>query len=142
MAIFPKEKKKAPKMAHHDLSHYLRTSMAPGLGYPICCIPCNAGDHHQLEFKHLMNTQAILNPLYGSYRLQICVFFAGVSLYIPKLWRNGSMVDSNGRGTLDVSFPVIHPTPHKPMYQVNECSLPAFLGMGYHTGLFTGDQSQ
>ena len=39
-------------MAHHDLSHYLRTSMAPGLGYPICCIPCNAGDYHQLEFKH------------------------------------------------------------------------------------------
>jgi hypothetical protein len=24
-----------PKMAHHDRSHYLRTSMAPGLGYPI-----------------------------------------------------------------------------------------------------------
>lgn len=142
MAIFPKEKKKAPKMAHHDLSHYLRTSMAPGLGYPLCCVPCNAGDYHQLEFKHLMNTQAILNPLYGSYRLQICVFFAGVSLYIPKLWRNGSMVDSNGRGTLDVNFPVIHPIPHKPMYQVNESSLPAFLGMGYHTGLFTNDQSQ
>lgn len=88
-------------MAHHDLSHYLRTSMAPGLGYPICCIPCNPGDHHQLEFKHLMNTQAILNPLYGSYRLQICVFFAGVSLYVPKLWRNGSLLQSN-TGLLDV----------------------------------------
>lgn len=141
MAVFPKEKKKAPKMAHHDLSHYLRMSMAPGLGYPICCIPCNAGDQHQLEFKHLMNTQAILNPLYGSYRLQICVFFAGVSLYVPKLWRNGSMVSTNN-GTLDVNFPVIHPIPHKPMYQVNESSLPAYLGMGYHTGLFTGDQSR
>lgn len=128
-------------MAHHDLSHYLRTSMAPGLGYPICCIPCNAGDYHQLEFKHLMNTQAILNPLYGSYRLQICVFFAGVSLYIPKLWRNGTLVNTSS-GTLDVNFPWIHISPKNPMWQVDESSLPAFLGMGYHTGLFTGDQSQ
>ena len=135
MAIFPKEKKKAPKMAHHDLSHYLRTSMAPGLGYPILCVPCNAGDQHQLEFKHLMNTQAILNPLYGSYRLQICVFFAGISLYVPKLWRNGSMVNSSG--IMDVNFPFLHPDSHKPMYQVSESSLPAFLGMGYHTGRFS-----
>ena len=123
-------------MAHHDLSHYLRTSMAPGLGYPICCIPCNPGDHHQLEFKHLMNTQAILNPLYGSYRLQICVFFAGVSLYIPKLWRNGSMLQSS-TGLLDVNFPTFQPAPHKPMYQVDPSSLPAFLGMGYHSGRFS-----
>lgn len=123
-------------MAHHDLSHYLRTSMAPGLGYPICCIPCNAGDYHQLEFKHLMNTQAILNPLYGSYRLQICVFFAGVSLYIPKLWRNGSMLQST-TGLLDVNFPVFYPAVHNPMYQVDPSSLPAFLGMGYHSGRFS-----
>ena len=127
-------------MAHHDLSHYLRTSMAPGLGYPICCIPCNPGDHHQLEFKHLMNTQAILNPLYGSYRLQICVFFAGVSLYVPKLWRNGSMLQQN-TGLLDVNFPIFHPAAHKPMYQVDPSSLPAFLGMGYHSGRFSAGNS-
>lgn len=139
MAIFPKEKKKSPKMAHHDLSHYLRTSMAPGLGYPICCIPCNPGDQHQLEFKHLMNTQAILNPLYGSYRLQICVFFAGVSLYVPKLWRNGSLI--NSQGIMDVNFPVITPSTHKPMYHVHESSLPAFLGMGYHSGAYIPNDS-
>lgn len=127
-------------MAHHDLSHYLRTSMAPGLGYPICCIPCNAGDHHQLEFKHLMNTQAILNPLYGSYRLQICVFFAGVSLYVPKLWRNGSMVQT-GSGTLDVNFPTITPDANSPMYKVNESSLAAFLGMGFGSGAYSAGSS-
>lgn len=123
-------------MAHHDLSHYLRTSMAPGLGYPICCIPCNAGDHHQLEFKHLMNTQAILNPLYGSYRLQICVFFAGVSLYIPKLWRNGSMLQTS-TGLLDANFPTFQPATNNPMFQVDPSSLSAFLGMGYHSGRFS-----
>ena len=92
-------------MAHHDRSHYLRTSMAPGLGYPIYCRPVFAGDQLQLDFKHLMNTQAILNPLYGSYRLQICVFFAGTSLYIPRLWRNGSMSDVYG--ILDANYPTI-----------------------------------
>lgn len=136
MAVFPKEKKKAPKMAHHDLSHYLRTSMAPGLGYPVCCIPCNAGDQHQLEFKHLMNTQAILNPLYGSYRLQICVFFAGISLYIPRLWRNGFM-GSDPTGVVDINFPYVTMALNNPMYHVHESSLPAFLGMGYHSGRFS-----
>lgn len=137
MAIFPKEKKKAPKMAHHDLSHYLRTSMAPGLGYPICCIPCSPGDQHQLEFKHLMNTQAILNPLYGSYRLQICVFFAGISLYIPRLWRNGYMNSSDSNGIMDVNFPFCHIANENPIFRVNESSLPAFLGMGYGSGRFS-----
>ena len=45
MALFPKEKVRAPKMAHHDRSHYLRTSMAPGLGYPIYCREALPGPH-------------------------------------------------------------------------------------------------
>ena len=136
MAIFPKEKKKAPKMAHHDRSHYLRTSMAPGLGYPIYCRPVFAGDQLQLDFKHLMNTQAILNPLYGSYRLQICVFFAGTSLYIPRLWRNGSMSDVYG--ILDANYPTISMGTDSQSANilplVNESSLLSYLGFGYHFG--------
>lgn len=130
MAIFPKEKKKAPKMAHHDRSYYFRTSMAPGLGYPIYFKEMIAGDQLQLDFKHLMNTQAILNPLYGTYRLQICVFFAGTSLYIPALWRNGYMNASNPRGLMDVNYPVLTVAAHNPVYRVHESSLPAFLGLG------------
>jgi hypothetical protein len=59
MALFPKEKVRPPKMAHHDRSYYFRTSMAPGLGYPIYFKEMIAGDQLQLDFKHLMNTQAI-----------------------------------------------------------------------------------
>ena len=108
-------------MAHHDRSHYLRTSMAPGLGYPIYCREALPGDQIQLEFKHLMNTQAILNPLYGSYRLQICVFFAGTSLYIPRLWRNGYM-SAESRGILDVSYPIYTLSATKPITRVHESS--------------------
>lgn len=122
-------------MAHHDRSHYLRTSMAPGLGYPIYCREALPGDQIQLEFKHLMNTQAILNPLYGSYRLQICVFFAGTSLYIPRLWRNGFM--SKSRGILDISYPIYTLSATDPITRVHESSLPAFLGLGVGFGRFT-----
>lgn len=123
-------------MAHHDRSHYLRTSMAPGLGYPIYCREALPGDQIQLEFKHLMNTQAILNPLYGSYRLQICVFFAGTSLYIPRLWRNGFM-SAESRGILDVSYPTYTLSATDPITRVHESSLPAFLGLGVGYGRFT-----
>lgn len=122
-------------MAHHDRSHYLRTSMAPGLGYPIYCREALPGDQIQLEFKHLMNTQAILNPLYGSYRLQICVFFAGTSLYIPRLWRNGFM-STESRGILDVSYPIYNLSATSPITRVHESSLPAFLGLGVGYGRF------
>lgn len=123
-------------MAHHDRSHYLRTSMAPGLGYPIYCREALPGDQIQLEFKHLMNTQAILNPLYGSYRLQICVFFAGTSLYVPRLWRNGFM-SADSRGILDVSYPTYNLSATDPITRVHESSLPAFLGLGVGYGRFS-----
>ena len=90
-------------MAHHNLDHYFRTSMAVGPLVPIDCFPCNASDEHFLDFESLVNTQALESPLYGSFRLKIMAFFAGTSLYIPKLWRNGSMAAADG--TLDANYP-------------------------------------
>ncbi|UNI72415.1 MAG: major capsid protein [Chaetfec virus UA24_2329] len=90
-------------MAHHDLDHYFRTSMAVGPLVPIDFFPCNPADDHYLDFESLVNTQALLSPLYGSFRLKIMAFFAGTSLYVPKLWRNGSMQQIDG--TLDADYP-------------------------------------
>lgn len=103
MPIFPKLEIKPPKLSNHDRSHYFRTSMAVGPLVPIAVIPCNAGDDNYLNVESLVNTQALLSPLYGSYKLKIMAFFAGTSLYCPKLWRNGSMVGSDG--SLDVNYP-------------------------------------
>lgn len=103
MPVFPKLKIKPPKMAHHDRSHYFRTSFSSGPLYPIDCIPVNAGETHDLSFENLVNTQALLSPLYGSFRLHIDVFFSGVSLYVPRMWRNGTLRQLNGR--LDANFP-------------------------------------
>lgn len=104
MPIFPKLKVKSPKLSNHDRSYYFRTSMSVGPLFPIAVIPCNAGDDNYLEFESLVNTQALLSPLYGSFKLKIMSFFAGTSLYCPKLWRNGSMVSEDG--TLDANYPL------------------------------------
>lgn len=101
--IFPKLKVKGPKMAHHDLSHYFRTSMAVGTKTPILCRPFTVGDDVMLDFESLVNTQALLSPLYGSYKLVIEAYMAYNSLYIPRLWRNGSM--RNSQGILDANYP-------------------------------------
>lgn len=105
MAIFPKLKFKPPKQAHHDLSHFHRRTMAVGPLYPIACIPVNSGDTHDFNFESLVNTQALLSPLYGSYRLKIDVFFGGLDLYVPRLWRNGQMRTKDGR--LYAPFPTL-----------------------------------
>nr|UCS96070.1 MAG: major capsid protein [Microviridae sp.] len=107
MPVFPKLKQKAPKRANHDLSHYFRTSMAPGTLVPIYVKPVTPGDHTIIDVESLVNTQALLSPLYGSFSLQIDTYFAGSSLYIPQLWRNGSMRQTDG--TLHAPYPTFHP---------------------------------
>lgn len=103
MPIFPKLEIKAPKLSNHDRSRYFRTSMSVGPLFPIAVIPCNAGDDNYINVESLVNTQALLSPLYGSFKLKIMAFFAGTSLYCPKLWRNGSMASADG--TLDANYP-------------------------------------
>lgn len=103
MSIFPKLEVKTPQMAHHPLSHYFRTSMCVGPLFPIYVRPMSAGEILPLNLQSLVNTQALLSPLYGTFRLKIMAFFAGTSLYVPKLWRNGSMKNSDGK--LDAGYP-------------------------------------
>lgn len=104
MPIFPKLKQKPPKLANHNRSHYFRDSVAPGALVPIYVKPVNPGDEIYNQYESLVNTQALLSPLYGSYKLKIMTFFAGTSLYVPKLWRNGSMQQTDG--TLDAGYPL------------------------------------
>lgn len=78
--------------------------MAPGVLVPIYCRNVVPGDDLTLDYESLVNTQALLSPLYGSFKLQIDTFFAGTSLYVPMLWRNGKMRDASN--TLDASYPV------------------------------------
>lgn len=143
MSIFPKLKVKPPKMAHHDLSHYFRTSMAVGPLYPILCQELTPGQEVQLDFESLVNTQALLTPLYGSYQIKIESFFAGTSLYIPKLWRNGSMAEA-GTQLLDATYPTFRLTNVGPsdMRVVNPSSLLAYLGLNPFFPAWSSDGSR
>lgn len=106
MPIFPKLVQKPPKLANHNRSHYFRDSVAPGVLVPIYVKPVNPGDEIYNQYESLVNTQALFSPLYGSYKLKIMTFFAGTSLYVPKLWRNGSMQQTDG--TLDANYPLFN----------------------------------
>ena len=106
MPIFPKLKQKPPKLANHNRSHYFRDSIPPGALVPIYVKDVNAGDEIFNQYESLVNTQALLSPLYGSYKLKIMTFFSGSSLYIPRLWRNGSMQQADG--TLDANYPLFN----------------------------------
>lgn len=77
--------------------------MAPGTLVPIYCRNVVPGDDLTLAYESLVNTQALLSPLYGSFKLQVDTFFAGTSLYCPQLWRNGSMQQEDG--TLSAPYP-------------------------------------
>lgn len=132
MSVFPVQKEKPPKLAHHDLSHYMRTSMSVGTLVPIYVREMIAGDTLNLDLQSLVNTQALSSPLYGSFKLKIMAFFAGTSLYVPKLWRNGSMQQTDG--TLDANYPTFtfsynsqSPTSEQAL---NASSLLSYLGYG------------
>ena len=136
MALFPKLKIDPPGLANHNLRHYFRTSMAPGPLYPVLCMPVNAGETYHLDLESLVNTQALLSPLYGSYDIQFDIFFAGTSLYVPRMWRNGNLKDSVD-GTVDVGFPTFK-FPYYDSVQTNAPFLiannSAFAYLGFNPG--------
>lgn len=148
--LFPKMKEHAPKRAHHNLSHYFRTSMAPGALYPIYVKNVVPGDDLQLDYESLVNTQAALSPLYGTYKLQIDTFFAGTSLYVPKLWRNGTMTAPPNStaavpNTLDVSYPYFNLIPGSntaPAPKIDPSHLQAYLGMAPFAGAWWSSQAE
>lgn len=109
MSLFPKLKIRPPKLANHNLRHYFRTSMAPGVLYPVMCTPINAGETLPFDIESLVNTQACLSPLYGTYDIQFDVYFAGSSLYIPAAWRNTNLRQQGGvAGKVAFGFPLVN----------------------------------
>lgn len=111
MAKFPSFKVPAIKQSNHNRSSYYRTTMAPGILYPIRIRRCIPGDIIDLDMESLVNTQALLTPKLGSFQLKVETFFAGTSLYCPTLWRNNVLYGSQPySGVVDVKFPYWTPS--------------------------------
>lgn len=105
MAIFPSLKVKSPKQSNFDLSRKVRTTMAPGVLTPILCEPVIAGDQVKIAIESLMKTYAALVPIMGTFKLETSVWFAPLSLYIPRLKSNSALTPTNTSKLPDVNFP-------------------------------------
>lgn len=103
MALFPSLKVTPPKKSNHDLSRKLRTTMAPGLLYPISFDRLIPGDKIEISVESLIKTYPLLAPLMGSFKLQIDFFFTPYRLYVPNYYTNRNV--NTAVGGTDVTFP-------------------------------------
>lgn len=72
----------------HNLSKTTRTTMAVGTIVPIYREFVQKNDSWEIDLNALMLTHPTEGPLFGSFKLQIDVFFAPLRLYIGKLHMN------------------------------------------------------
>lgn len=100
MALLNKVLLKNPSLSNFDLSRKNRTTMAPGLLYPVLIEECVPGDQINLQIDSLIKTYPMLAPLMGSFKFQTDVFFVPTRLYVPELRLNQSNFDPT-----TVSFP-------------------------------------
>lgn len=105
MAIFPSLKVKAPKQSNFDQTRKVRTTMAPGVLTPLLCEPLVAGDQVKISIESLIKTYAALVPIMGTFKLETTVWFAPLSLYIPRLKSNSALTPTTSSSLPDVLFP-------------------------------------
>lgn len=135
MSVFPSLTVKPPKQSNHDLSRKVRTTMAPGVLYPMLVMPVISGDKVKISMESLIKTYPALSPIMGSFKLQADFYFSPLSLYNQRLHHNSdlSIVAPSGTRQLpDEPFPVIYlPNVLNSTYEnwsVSPDSLLAYLG--------------
>lgn len=98
----PKLEVQEPQRSLFDLSKKVRTSLAPGLLYPIYIKSCLPGDKVSISLGALCKTYPTLAPIFGRFKLRFHMFFAPDRLYTRALRSNQSKFDPAG-----VFFPFI-----------------------------------
>ena len=71
-----------------DLGYIFRTTMAPGTLVPFCNQVALPGDTWDIDLNCNVKTHPTIGPLFGSYKVQLDVFFAPMRLYIAALNNN------------------------------------------------------
>lgn len=88
MGFFPEIELPTPKSSIFDLSHAVRTSMAPGVLYPITWFEALPGDIIKMDINALVKTYPTIAPLMGSFDIQVDAYFVPYRLYMPALHGN------------------------------------------------------
>lgn len=121
----------------HDLSYIWRSSMTTGTLVPFCTELMLPGDTFDVELGAIGNTAPTLAPLFGSFKLQLDMFFAPIRLYQSALHQNllnvgmdMSQIKFHGLSfqapTLDLNVTNILPLE---VQQINPSSIFAYLGI-------------
>lgn len=74
--------------SNHDLGYVWRSTMAPGTLVPFMCNVGLPGDTWDIDLEAFFNTHPTIGPLFGSFKVQLDVFFAPVRLYNAHLHNN------------------------------------------------------
>ena len=74
--------------SNHDLGYVWRSTMSPGTLVPFMCNVGLPGDTWDIDLEAFFNTHPTIGPLFGSFKVQLDVFFAPVRLYNAHLHNN------------------------------------------------------
>lgn len=78
--------------SNHNLNAGRFTTMAPGVLYPIYCLPAMPDDAFEFDINAFMRTVPTRGPLYGSFKLQVDFFACPVRLYQGILHNNPTRI--------------------------------------------------
>ena len=113
-------------MSTHDISTVFRSSIGVGTLVPFVKILCQKGDVIDMQMINKTLTQPTLGPLFGSFKLQHFVFFAGFRLYNSWLHNNRTGI---GMKMSDIKLPQMHASTNtKGLTENSNSSLYKYLG--------------
>lgn len=78
--------------SNHNLNAGRFTTMAPGVLYPLYCLPAMPDDAFEFDISAFMRTVPTKGPLYGSFKLQVDFFAAPIRLYQGILHNNPTRI--------------------------------------------------
>ena len=91
-------------MSTHDISTVFRSTIGVGTLVPFVKILCQKGDVIDMQLINKTLTQPTLGPLFGSFKLQHFMFFAGFRLYNSWLHNNRTGI---GMKMSDIKLPLL-----------------------------------
>lgn len=72
----------------HDLSYIWRSTMAPGTLVPFMSEVTLPGDTFDIDLDCMIKTHPTIGPLFGTFKVQLDVFYVPMRLYISALHNN------------------------------------------------------
>lgn len=124
----------------HNLTTSLKTSMSAGTLVPFMSLPTTPGDSWDIDLDADVLTLPTLGPLFGSYKVQLDVFYAPIELYQAQLYIDQLNV---GLKMNTVKLPRMELTSNQPNgnypisnQQINPSCIYSYLGirgLGYAT---------